>query len=142
MIMFPIKSVSDLEKISAAVKWQYFEKLTAFIFEENGFDAKQNVIVKDEHYKRQFDVIAKRFDATWLVECKKWKSRKQRAGAMKSAAAKHLERCALYETVAKPGRIMPLIVTLIEEEVVQHDGIFIVPVTKLNWFVNNFESFE
>ena len=61
---------------------------------------------------------------------------------MKSAAAKHLERCALYETVAKPGRIMPLIVTLIEEEVVQHDGIFIVPVTKLNWFVNNFESFE
>ena len=39
-----IKSINDLDKISKEVKWQNFEKLTAFIFEENGFNTKVNVV--------------------------------------------------------------------------------------------------
>lgn len=140
-MQFPINSVSDLEHISSAVKWQYFEKLTAFIFEENGFNAKQNVIVKNESFKRQFDVIAKRFNITYLVECKKWKSNREKTSALKSAVVKHLERCALYETIHK-GEIRPLIVTLLEEEIVQHNGALIVPIMKLNWLINNFENIE
>ena len=37
MEAFEVKSVQDLEKLSFDVSWQYFEKLVAYIFEENGF---------------------------------------------------------------------------------------------------------
>ena len=144
---FPIKTISELQSISSAMKWQYFEKLVAFIFEQNNFDAKQNVIVKDGYgIKRQFDVIAKRYDTTYLIECKKWKNRKQKESALRSAVAKHLERCALYAALLgkalaekhDPG--VPLIVTLLEENITEHDGVVIVPIMKLNWFINNFDS--
>ncbi len=132
-MQFPIKSVADLEKLSNSVKWQYFEKLVAFIFEQNGFETKQNVIVKDGFQKRQFDVIAKRYGSTYLVECKKWKSRKQKTGALKSAVKKHLERCRLYEELH--GSAVPLIVTLLEEEINEHNGIAIIPILKLNSYI-------
>lgn len=135
---FPIKTIPDLEHISSSVKWQYFEKLVAFIFEENNFSARQNVIVKDGFSKRQFDVIAKRYDTTYLVECKKWKSRREKTAALKIAVAKHLERCGFYEGLYEKG--MPLIVTLLEEDITEHEGITIVPIMKLNWFINNYES--
>ncbi|MBI4174734.1 MAG: restriction endonuclease [Candidatus Aenigmarchaeota archaeon] len=138
---FPIKSIQDLENISSSAKWQFFEKLVAFIFEENGFEAKQNVIIKNESCKRQFDVIAKRFSVTYLVECKKWKSRREKSSALKSAVAKHLERCTLYESM-NSGEFRPLIVTLLEENIDSHDGVLIVPTMKLNWVINNFESIE
>jgi hypothetical protein len=143
---FPIKNVSELEQLSATVRWQYFEKLVAFIFEENGFDSKQNVIVKEPPHKRQFDVIAKRYSLTYLVECKKWKSRREKTAALKSAVAKHLERCALYEAALLEKALaenkekgIPLIVTLLEEDITEHEGVLIVPIMKLNWFLNNFD---
>lgn len=139
MQSFPIKSIKDLENISSAAKWQYFEKLVAFIFGENGFDARQNVIINFPQ-KRQFDVIAKRYKVTYLVECKKWKSKKQRASALKGAVVKHLERCALYGTLHEEG--VPLIVTLLEEDITEHNGVMIVPIMKLNWLINNYESIE
>ena len=132
---FPIQSVSDLEKISNAVKWQYFEKLVAFIFRENGFDAKQNIVVKDSYgNKRQFDVIAKRYGITYLVECKKWKSN-ERKSALKSSVKKHLERCVLYEGLHGPGT--PLIVTLLDDNIAEHEGVVIVPIMKLNSYIND-----
>jgi hypothetical protein len=134
---FPIKTASDLEKISPAVKWQYFEKLVEFIFAENGFATKQCVIIKDGPVKRQFDVVATRYGKTFLIECKKWKSRREYNSAIKTAVKKHMERCTLYEDVRGPG--MPVIVTLVEGEIEEHDGVPIVPIAKLNWFINNYE---
>lgn len=134
-MQFPIKSISDLEKISEAVKWQYFEKLVEFIFHENGFDVKQNIIVKDGYgIKRQFDVIAKRYKITFLIECKKWKGKKERTSALKGAVKKHIERCQLYEGVNGPG--IPVIVTLLEEQIIEHEGVLIVPIMKLNNWIN------
>lgn len=131
---FSIKTISDLEHISNDARWQYFEKLVAFIFEENGFDAQQNVVVKDGSRRRQFDVIAKRYGTTYLVECKKWKSRREKTAALKNAVKKHLERCQLYEELN--GRSIPLIVTLLEEEIIEYNGIVIIPIIKLNRYIN------
>ncbi|HLC76815.1 MAG TPA: restriction endonuclease [archaeon] len=132
-MQFPINSVQDLDKISSAVKWQYFEKLVAFIFEQNGFMTAENIIVKDGLQKRQFDVIAKRYGTTYLVECKKWKG-KQRMN-VGPAARKHLERCGLYAQVHQE-KIVPLIVTLIDDGIETADGIIIVPIIKLNAWIN------
>ena len=126
-MLFPIKSASDLEKISASAKWQYFEKLVAFIFDQNGYEARQNV-------------IAKGAGKTFLVECKKWKSRKEMASALKSAVRKHLDRCMLYSALNRSETAVPLIVTLTESEILQHEDTFIVPITKLNWLINNIDG--
>ena len=75
------------------MKWQYFEKLVAFVFEKNDFSVRQNVVMKFPEGKRQFDVIAERFDVLFLVECKKWSKHN---AAIKKAVNEHLERCRLF----------------------------------------------
>ena len=60
--MFAINSLSELESLSQKVRWQYFEKLVAFIFEQNGFDVKQNTVIVKGKTRKQFDVIAVRYD--------------------------------------------------------------------------------
>ena len=132
---FPIKSVSDLENISSAVRWQYFEKLVAFVFEQNGFDAQQNVIVKDGVQKRQFDVIAKRYGITYLVECKKWRS-KERVAGIRPATKKHIERCDFYVQLYTE-KILPVIVTLMDDKIEEENGVPIVPIIKLNAWLND-----
>ncbi len=137
---FPIKSVADMEKLSKEVTWQYFEKIVGYIFEQNGFDVNVGVIVKDGYgIKRQFDVVAERYGLTYLIECKKWKSRKEYNSAIKSAVKKHMERCILFRNARGDG--IPIIVTLIEGEVEMHEDVPIVPIMKLNWFINNVDQF-
>ncbi len=132
---FSIKTISDLEKLSHQVKWQYFEKLAAFIFSENGFDARQNVIVKGGESKRQFDVIAKGNGITFLVECKKWKSQSDRAAHLRSAVTKHMERCIYYSELHPDEKTFPILVPLLDDDVNIEKGVPIVPIMKLNAFL-------
>jgi len=153
MYQFPIKNLNELHSISYRVKWQYFEKLVAWIFEQNDFDVKQNVVIKSAVGKRQFDVIAAKYDKLFLVDCKKWRSKGQRIAALKSAVKKHLERCDIYsmksEIKSKKSaasdsayfhgnkKIIPVIVTLLEEDIMDYENVPIVPIMKLDWFLNN-----
>ena len=86
--------------------------------------------------KRQFDVIAERFNELFLVECKKWSGR-HKINALRKAVDEHLERCLLYSKKANK-KAMPLIVTLVEEEIKIHEDVPIVPIEKLNYFINSF----
>ena len=133
---FRINSISDFEHLSHSVKWQYFEKLVAWIFDKNSFETRQNIIVKFHGQKRQFDVIAEKYGKIYLVECKKWKSRKEKVSALKSAVKKHKERCELY-SIKEGKEVHPIIVTLLEEDIAEHEGVPIVPIMKLDWFINN-----
>jgi len=139
--MFKINSLEDLEEMSKRMKWQYFEKLVAFIFEKNDFEIKQNIVMKFPAGKRQFDVIAQRFNDLFLVECKKWSGNRYKKAAMKKAVDEHVERCLLFIKKEKRSAIA-LIVTLIEEEIKIHEGIPIIPIEKLNLFINSFSQFK
>src|SRR3989344_7464731 len=105
---FPINSISGLESLSHQAKWQYFEKLVAFIFEQNDYETRTGVIFKMSG-KHQIDVLAAKYDAVFAVECKKWKN-KERASALRSAVKKHLGRCDLY-SIKENKTVTPLIVT-------------------------------
>ena len=139
--MFPIKTIDDLEKISKEAKWQYFEKLVGWVFEQNDFVVDVNKVFMfqrgDDKYRRQFDVIAKRFNITFLVECKKWSSGRNKTSAIKNAVKSHLEKCELYN-IEFPGNNIPIIVTLIQEDIKEHDDIRIIPLDKLNRFIQSF----
>jgi hypothetical protein len=56
----PVKSIEDLDEVSKGVVWQNFEKLAAFIFEENGYPVKINTVKVFYRKRRQYDIIAKK----------------------------------------------------------------------------------
>src|SRR3989338_11663133 len=94
--MFQISSLEDLQTLSKQVKWQYFEKLVGWIFEQNGFSVKVNFVSKNP--RRQYDVVAEKFNKIFIVDCKKWKGGRYKSTQLRYAVEKHLERCGLFDS--------------------------------------------
>jgi len=135
-----IQSIEDLAVVSEEVVWQNFERLAAFIFEKNNFRVSVNTVKTHQKTKRQYDVIAWKGNQTFLVECKKWAGNRYRLSAIKKAVEQHKERTAFYAAVTNEDAI-PLLVTLIEEEIPFYEGVPIVSIQKLNSFVNELDGF-
>jgi hypothetical protein len=133
-----IKCIEDLEKVSKGVVWQNFEKLTAFIFEKNDFLAITNTVKTLKKRRRQYDVIAKANNRTFLAECKKWQGNRSRLPALKKAIEKHKERTEFYRHLTGED-VIPILVTLVEEEIRSYEGVPIVPILKLNAFINELD---
>ena len=138
MIFRDIKNIEDLQKVSKEVAWQHFEELAAFVFEENNFQVEAGKVKTANKKRRQYDVIAKKNNRTFLVECKKWAGNRYRLSALKAAIEKHKERSEFYRILTNEN-VIPIIVTLIEEEIIFYEGIPIVPILKLNSFINEEE---
>jgi Holliday junction resolvase len=130
-----IKTIEDLQKVSKEVVWQNFERLAAFIFEKNDFQIKTNIVKTSNKKRRQYDVIAEKKDKTFLIECKKWAGNRTRLSALRAAAKKHIERSEFYRNLTNEN-VIPIIVTLIEEEIRFIEGVPIIPILKLNSFIN------
>jgi protease II len=136
-----IQSIEDLAMVSEEVVWQNFERLAAFIFEKNNFVVKVNTVKTYQKTKRQYDVIAWKGDKTFLVECKKWAGNRYRLSAIKEAVEQHKERTTFYAAITNEDAI-PLLVTLIEEEIPFYEGVPIVSIQKLNSFVNELDDYS
>ncbi len=134
-----IDSFDDLETVSAEGVWQHFERLAAFIFEKNEFSVNVNTVKTLNRQRRQYDVIARRGAQTFLVECKKWAGSRYRLSALKRAVLQHKERTALYEIVMQEDAV-PVIVTLIEEEILVYEGVPLVPVLRLDAFIRELDN--
>jgi protease II len=134
-----IKSIQDLQRVSRENVWQNFERLAAFIFEKNNFQVKINVIKTRNKKRRQYDVVARRGDKTFLIECKKWAGNRYRLSALKAAIEKHKERVEFYRDITNEDAT-PIVVTLIEEEIKFYEDMPIVPIFKLNSFIDEMDS--
>jgi protease II len=130
-----ISSTEDLQNVSKEVVWQNFEKLAAFIFEKNNFQVETGKVKTSNKKRRQYDVIARKADKTFLVECKKWAGNRYRLSAIKSAVRRHIERSEFYSSLTNEN-VIPVIVTLIEEEILLYEGVPVVPILKLDSFIN------
>jgi protease II len=129
-----IKNMEDLQKVSKEVVWQNFERLAAFIFEENNFQVETSKVKTSNKKRRQYDVIAKKKDKTFLVECKKWAGNRYRLSALRMAVKQHKERSEFYRNLTNED-VIPIIVTLIDEEILFCEEVPIVPILKLNSFI-------
>ena len=134
-----IERIGDLETVSEKSAWQNFEKLAAFIFEKNEFAVTVSTTKILNRKRRQYDVIARKRDRTFLVECKKWAGNRYRLSALKRAVLQHKERTAFYESIMHEEAV-PLIVTLVEEEILVYEGVPLVPVLKLNSFIRELDN--
>ena len=127
--MFNLRSLEDLELISKTVKWQGFEKLVAFIFEENGFVVKHNVVIVFSDTKRQFDVLAKKEGLIYAVECKRLKKSPSAKDMLK-----HIERCEML-SINLGKKVKSLIISLNHELI--NKTVPVIPIQKLNSFLNS-----
>ena len=135
-----IESIDDLEIVSEEVIWQNFERLAAFIFEKNDFRVTVNTVKTSHKKRRQYDVIARKSNQTYLVECKKWAGNRYRLSALKKAVEQHNERTTFYNTITSEDAV-PLLVTLVEEEIRLYEGVPLVPVLKLNSFIHELDTY-
>ena len=134
-----IESIEDLEIVSEEVIWQNFERLAAFIFEKNDFRVTVNTVKTCHKKRRQYDVIARKSNQTFLIECKKWAGNRYRLSALKKAVEQHNERTVFYNDITSEDAI-PLLVTLVEEEIQVYAGVPLVPVLKLNSFIHELDT--
>jgi hypothetical protein len=125
--------------VSEAVVWQNFERLAAFIFEKNDFEVSVNTVKTWNKKRRQYDVISWKSNRTFLVECKKWAGSRYRLSALKKAIEQHKERTVFYENIMNEDAI-PLVVTLVEEEIHWYEAVPIVPILKLNSFISELDT--
>ncbi len=135
----PVKDMRDLRAIGPRMKWQFFERLVAFVFEQNGFRASVGVVRKTGSGKRQYDVIAEGPRHVFAADCKRWTGRRYKESQLKGAADKQAERCGWLKQ-GTDKEIIPMIVTLLPEAIVVHGGVPIVPFEKLNSFINGWEE--
>ena len=129
-----IKDHNDLQKISSESIWQNFERLVAFIFEKNDFQVEIGKVLTSNKKRRQYDVIARSKDRTFLVECKRWSGNRYRLSAIKKAVADHRERSEFYRKLTNK-LVFPIIVTLIEEEIQVFEDVPLIPIFRLNSFL-------
>jgi len=134
-----IDSIDDLETVSEESVWQNFERLAAFIFEKNGFVVSVGTVKTRNRQRRQYDVIARKNGRTILAECKRWSGGRYRLSALMRAVAQHRERALFYENIMNESAI-PVIVTLIEEEIRVFEGVPLVPVHRLNAFISELDT--
>jgi len=133
-----IKTIEDLEQVSKEAVWQNFEVLVGFIFEANDFQVNVNKVRTFNKKRRQYDGIAKKNNRTYLVECKKWSGNRYRLSALKKAIQQHKERTEFYRNLTEEN-LIPIIVTFIEEDIKFYEGMPIIPILRLNSFINEID---
>jgi len=140
-------SGTTLEEVAAEMTWQKFEDLCASVLEENGFSVRRRHRFSDGKRRYEIDVLAtkrlvkkhglgaRRTDAGMAIDCKHWACGK--TSALLAAAKAQAERTkALRRTKGFYGKpVTPAVVTLFQENAVLENGVWIIPVFKLNAFL-------
>ncbi|MDD2678303.1 MAG: restriction endonuclease [Candidatus Nanoarchaeia archaeon] len=124
----------ELLKLLENCDWQEFEKLVSEILRVHDYAVHHNTNLTINKIRRQFDIIAHKKNYSLVVDCKKWRNKKTRVNALMKAAEKHAERCSFLGKIFDK-KIMPAIITYAEEPIMNHCGVFIVPLNKLNDFI-------
>ncbi|MGC8812440.1 MAG: NERD domain-containing protein [Candidatus Aenigmatarchaeota archaeon] len=142
----------NIEEDLRRLGWKNFEKATQEIFEFNSFKVKRNFRFKTKR-RYEIDLIAIKDNFNFCVDCKHFGKGRYKKSEILKAIKKQEERTeqlkkflklnlVAKETLGiKATRIYPLVVTLFEEEIIKENQTFVVPVWKLNSFLNEIENY-
>jgi len=122
------------------ISWQEFEEVVRDILESHGFETRFRVVFRDEKGRGEIDVVAERFGVILAIDAKRYTERWYRKSAIRREAEKHVERCRRYSRLE--GReVVPVIVSFVDDEVVEHGGCIVVPFRAINDFLLNLEAY-
>ncbi len=130
-----LRSGLTIEEALKETKWKDFESFVADIFKLHGYSTKLHVRFKTKRCY-EIDIVAEGKLLTFCVDCKKWKKGRYKKSALKKACEKHFERVNEFCKFSKK-KCTPLIVTYVEEEIVEESNVLVIPLWKLNSFLLN-----
>jgi len=143
----------EIEDIVENFDWKQFEEIIEEVFDTNGFKVHRNFRFKTKK-RYEMDLIAVKNEKALCVDCKKWRGGRNKKGGLKVAAGKQKERARQFLKFLKNNPIAqaklglksefsayPLIVTLLQEDLVEEDGVFFIPLWKLNLFLIEIEKY-
>jgi hypothetical protein len=156
LAMLVTEKGAEIVDVVEVMTWKDFEGLVASILTENSFSCTESFRRRGTSDVKgmEIDVIGIRGRTALSVDAKMWSVRGGKASALRTAAEKQKERTSRLTT--QLGRlskklpsmtkgqytIFPTMVTWLVEEVEMHEGIPVVPVFKLNSFIQDFEMYE
>lgn len=145
-VQFRILHGKSIEEIIDGMDWREFEDICSKILEENGWKTRKNFRFRTER-RYEIDILAEKSGKVLLIDCKQWGRREGKASQLKISARKQLERMREWERInffsrmgTKPS-IIPIIITWLEEGIREEDGVWIIPVFKLNTFLLEIDKF-
>jgi len=143
-----IKLGADFERVCRLLEWKEFESITTTAFEAYDYCVVNNFRFKGKNGKRwEIDILAYKEPLIVSVDCKHWKHKWTRAPITRMAEL-HVERTeafadilpSLYAKVKlgkwKHTTVIPIILSLLSSPFKFHRGTPIVPVLKLQNFLN------
>jgi len=147
---------AEIVEVVKLMTWKDFEGLIAGILNENNFRCTESFRRRGSSDVKgmEIDVIGVRGPMALSVDAKMWSVRGGKASALRTAAEKQKERTIRLTTqlsrlsekipsmVKGQYTIIPIMVTWLVEEVELHEGVPVVPVFKLNSFIQDFELYE
>ena len=128
----------EMETVMGKVSWQEFEIFVAEIFKENGFDVFQNFRFKGNR-RYEIDILSVKNNLVLATDCKQWDRGRYKKSAIKNAVEKQIERAEELKNIliGENLSIVPLVITLFDEDIIQYKDVWIIPVWKLNEFLLN-----
>jgi len=143
------KNGIDFDRIIKELSWQEFEILTTIVGDEFGYESKTGLNFSTAERKYQIDVILKNNPYILLIDCKHYGGTGKKS-VLKKAAEDQLERIhAVKDSIDdlkqkinvsswKSLKLLPIIITWLDDELFFYEKVPIVPFTKLRSFLQNF----
>lgn len=139
----------SIEKIVEEIDWREFEELVMKILEKHDFQSYHNFRFKmDRLY--EIDVLGVKENLVLGIDCKQWNKGRYKKSGLKKAGAIQKHRLKRFKELLSKDIItqdilnlpqklktIPLIVTWFEEDLIEHENAFIVPIWKFNQFLLN-----
>jgi hypothetical protein len=134
-----IRSGKNIEEVLSMVDWKEFEEKVEEIFKIHNFKTIKNFKFKTTK-RFEIDILAEKRNLLFVVDCKQWGKGRNKTTALKRAAEKNLERAEELKNtlIGKSKIIIPIIISLFDEGIYEHCGVYIVPLFKLNNFLLQF----
>ncbi len=134
LAILAIKSGTTIEDVSHNIDWKDFEGLVAEILESKNFKVVRNFRLRQP--TMEIDVIGTRLGTAVLIDCKHWK--RMSHSALETIVRKQIERAKHYVSNTKIEIIVPVIVTLYQEETSFINRVPIVPILQFSSFIDEF----
>ncbi len=135
-----------IEEILERIEWKEFENVVKEIFEVHEFKVMKNFRFKTDR-KYEIDLVAKRNSLVLCIDCKKWRGGRYKTSDLKKAIKEQEKRTEEFKKFLKNSffdekpKIKPLIVTLLEEDILRKNKTWVVPIGKLNSFLLELEKY-
>lgn len=129
-----IRNGLELEEAFQLFDWKDFEELVSEIFEKHNYKVTSNFWFKVEK-RYQIDFLAEKGDVILAVDCKQWGKHRYKSSSLKREASKHMVRAEKLKVKFSNKKIIPIIITLVDEGIYEFGDVIIVPISKLNSFL-------